>query len=148
MEFKKEAVVDGHKYLIQHPQVEVAWDVGVELMKLVGPSLAAMSAVSETSVSQAITHATKMLMEKLSPKESMALIKKLLSNVEAQGEEGGDTKKVLLNEVGIRSHFHGRPGAMIRLVGEVIEFTHADFFDAISDGVAKVMAKASSKIAA
>jgi hypothetical protein len=148
MENNKEVIVDGCRYLISHHPVETAWDIGVELVKMTGASAASMAQVGDDGdkIASALTQAVTMLLQKLDSKSSMALMKKILSTVEFQGEEGGAGKKFLLNETSIKAHFLGRIGSMMRLTGEVIAFTHADFFDAIADGVATMMKKASDKM--
>lgn len=146
----KEITVDGFVYLVQHPQVEEAWEIGIELLKLIGGSAAAMAsgADSKEKAGEALSQAVNGLLMKLSPQQTMGLMKKLLRYVELQRAEGGENKKLLLDNAGIQKHFHGRVGSMMRLVGEVLAFTHADFFEAVSDGVASIMKKAAEKVAA
>ena len=149
-EMHKEVTVDGFRYLVSHAQVELAWEIGVDLMKMIGGSAASMAGASgsDASLSSALTAATTLFLSKLDPKESMKLMKRILSTIEVQGTTDGENKKILLNEVGIKTHFHGRIGSMMRVVGEAVAFTHEDFFDAIGDGIATMMQKATEKATA
>lgn len=137
--------VDGESYLVNHPQVEEAFEIGMELLKLIGGSAASMASAvgDEDKVGEALGIAVSSLLNKIQPKESMRLVKRILASVEAQSP-----KKMLLNDSGIKIQFHGRTGSMLRLVGEVLEFTHKDFFEAIGDGVAGMMKKVAEKAAA
>jgi hypothetical protein len=150
IETSKEIEVGGYRYLVSHPQVETAWEIGVELVKMLGGSAASMADVGDKGekVGEALARAVTLFLQKVDAKTSMLLMKKILANVEVQGEVGGNNKKFMLNEAGLKTHFHGRIGSMMRLTSECIAFTHADFFDAIADGVAAMMKKASDKIAA
>lgn len=146
----KEIAVAGYRYLVSHAQVEIAWEIGVELLKMIGGSAASMAPAgfsgSDDKMASALTGAVNQFLGKLDARSSMALMRKILATVEVQGEVDGQNRKFLLNEVGIKSHFHGRIGAMMRVSGEAVAFTHPDFFDAIADGVAAIMTKASEKM--
>lgn len=139
----REIEVDGHRYKVFHPQVEVAWEIGIELTKLIGESVASMAraAGDKNSIGEALTSAVHVLLGKVDPKTSMHLVRKILKNVEVQGQVGGDNKKLLLDEAGIRMHFHGRTGSMMNVMGSALAFTHADFFLAMQEGIAKMMEK-------
>lgn len=140
--------VDGYRYLVNHAPVEEAFEIGVELMKMIGGSVASMAAAAgmdNNGVAQALTGAVTLMLNRITPKESMSLIKRTLKYVEVQGQIGGDNKKLLLDEAGMRKHFHARLGALMNVTGEVLAFTHADFFEAISNGVATIMKKAHEK---
>lgn len=143
--YSKEVTVKGVRYLVNHPQVEEAFEIGIELLQIIGGSATAMAAASgdEDKAAEALGFAVNNILTKLTPKASMNLIKRVLKTVEVQ-----EPKKMMLDEVGIRSHFHGKTGTMITVVGEVLTFTHADFFDAIADGVAAIMKKAAEKMEA
>lgn len=150
VEYSKTIEVDGYAYLVSHPQPEEAWDIGVELLQMIGGSAAAMAAGSkdEDSAAAALSVAVQGLLEKVNGKSSMALIKRMFKYIEVQGEVGGATKKILLDDIGIKAHFRGRIGSMMRLAGEVVAFTHSDFFEAIGDGVAEMMKQVGEKTAA
>jgi len=75
----------------------------------------------------------------------MDIMKRLFKSVELQPGEGHG--KMLLDSAGINKHFAGRPGSMMRLFAKVVEFTHADFFSAIVDGIAEMMKNVSEKLA-
>lgn len=141
--YSKEVTVKGVRYLVNHPQVEEAFEIGIELLQLVGGSAAAMAAASgdEKKAAEALGFAVNSILTKLKPREAMALVKRILRHVEVQ-----EPKKMILDDVGLRSHFQGRTGAMLTVVGEVLGFTHADFFEAIADGVAAIMKKAAEKM--
>jgi hypothetical protein len=148
MENNKTVTVDGFIYMISHPQVEVGWEIGVELIKMIGGPAAAMSMAGgdQESAARALSGAVTALLSKVSPRDSFILMKKLLATVECQGPEDGAPKKFMLDDVGIKTHFRGKLGSMLKLTGEAIAFTHDDFFDAIVDGVATLMKKASAKM--
>lgn len=150
IEMSKLVEIGGFRYLITHPNPEVAWEIGIELTRLVGEPLSAMaqSAGDEKKAAEALPNAVRALLNKVDPKQSLALIKRVLSWVELQGEVGADNKKMLLNDTGFKIHFHGRSGGPIRVASEALAFTHADFFDAIADGIASVMKKAGDKMSA
>lgn len=135
--------VDGWEYLVQHPQVEEAWDIGIQLTKLIGASAASMATVGKDSPAQAIAAfqgAIDGLLAKVDQRQLMAMIKTLFKYVEVQGKENSQEKsKLLLDEKGIQKHFRGSVGAMLKLFGEVIAFTHRDFFLALGDGVKDLM---------
>jgi hypothetical protein len=140
VETSKKIELDGYVYLINHPQVEEAWDIGVELSKLIAVPAANMAMVKDdASLGNALSAAVNGLMQKIDGKSSMLLIRRILNNVECQGEAGGNPKKTLLDKAGINTHFHARPGAMMRLVGEVIVFTHKDFFESVKGMLSKLM---------
>lgn len=141
--YVKEVTIGNNRYKVNHPQVEEAWEIGIELLKMIGGSAASLASAAgdEDKAAVALGHAVTTLLNKVSPKESMALMKRILINVEYQGE-----KKLLLDSIGIKTHFHARTGEMLKLVGEVLAFTHADFFEAIADGVATLMKKAGEKM--
>lgn len=145
----KTVEVDGFTYLIGHPQVEEAWDIGIELLKMIGGSAASMvgGAKDESSAASALSVAVNGLLSKVDGRTSMALIKRMFRYVEVQGVAGGDTRKFMLDDIGIKTHFRGRTGSVLRLAGEVVGFTHADFFDAIGEGVAELMKMVTAKMA-
>jgi hypothetical protein len=137
----KEVVVDGFKYLIKHQSPDIAWDIGVELSKLIGEPGAVMATSKEGEATTTLAIAVRSFLSKVNSKDSWSLVKRLLSSVECQGPEEGDIKKILLNDVGIKLHFHGKSGSIIKLVSKVVEFTHTDFFVAIGDVIAEMMSK-------
>lgn len=148
-EMNKMVEVDGYRYLVQHPQVEEAFDIGIGLMKMIGGSAATMAtAHDEQSAAAALNVAVNGLLKNIDPGQSMGMIKRLFKYVECQGKSGGDTKKFLLDDAGVKTHFRGRTGAMIRLMGEVVAFTHTDFFEAVGDGVTNLMEMAQKKMEA
>jgi hypothetical protein len=144
-------VVDGFKYRAGHPNVEEAWEIGMELTKLIGPSAAMMSSVdrntSQAAVSAVLSEAVMKMLKQIDARTSMVLMKKILRNVECLGEESGQMKRTALDNEGIKMHFHGHVGRMMKLVGHVLVFTHSDFFEAIWDGVANTMKTAGEKAA-
>jgi hypothetical protein len=142
IETSKKVEVDGFVYLINHPQVEEAWDIGIELSKIVAAPAASMATAGkdEETAGKALSNAVQGLMQKLDGKSSMALIRRILKSVEVQGEVDGPSKKMLLDQAGINTHFHARPGSMMRLVGEVVVFTHRGFFEAIKETLQSLMA--------
>lgn len=150
IEMSKEVEVGGVRYLITHPNPEVAWEVGVELTKYIAEPMASMSlsGASEEAAGQALPMAVRALLNKIDAKQSLALVKRILSWVEIQGAVDGPNKKQLISNEVFKIHFHGRSGDPLRLASEVVGFTHADFFDAIADGVAGIMKKAEEKISA
>jgi hypothetical protein len=135
----KDVEVSGYRYKITHPMVETAWEIGVELTQLVAEPAAMMASGGKDKSSESLGVAVRSLLGKIEPKKSMALVKKILSSVEVQGLVDGENKKFRLDEAGLKTHFYGRTGAMITLAGETIAFTHEDFFQAIMDGIAKMM---------
>jgi hypothetical protein len=147
--YSKEVEVSGFRYLINHAQVEEAFEIGVELLKLIGGSAAAMAGAggSEAAAGNALSGAVSSLLQKIHPRESMVLIKRVMRHVEVQGPVSGSSQKMMLDEMGLRKHFHARTGAMLRVLGTVLEFTHQDFFEAIGDGVATLMKKVEDKVA-
>lgn len=147
VEYSKVIEIDGDKYLVNHPQVEEAWEIGVDLLKLVGGSAAAMAggAKDEASAGAALSVAVNGLLKNIDGKSSMVMMKRLFRHVEVQ-PGGRHQKKMLLDDAGIKTHFHGRPGQMLRLAGEVIGFTHKDFFSAIGEGVAELMTIVAEKM--
>ena len=142
----KEVEVKGFRYLINHQNPEAAWDIGIELTKLIGEPMSSMAtAGNDSNAGAALSMAVKVLLSKVDSKSSWSLMKRILSSVECQGPSHGQNKKILMTDIGIKSHFHGRTGAMLTLAGEVVSFTHEDFFDAIADGIATMMKKTSEK---
>lgn len=137
----KEIELNGVKYIVNHPQVEEAWEIGIELTKMVGGPVASMASASgnQDRAADALGSAVAGLLQKIDAKSSMVLMKKILRYVEAQTDFDGNPKKIQLDDAGIKKHFHARIGSMMKLVGEVLAFTHTDFFDAIADGVANLM---------
>lgn len=146
-EMSKEVEIEGFRYQIHHADPEEAWDIGVELLKLIGGSAAQMASAagSVERVGDALSSAVNQLLGRVDGKASMALMKRIMRHVEVQGKVGGDNKRLLLDSTGIKTHFHGRVGAMMKLCSEAIAFTHEDFFEAISDGVASLMRKVADK---
>jgi hypothetical protein len=139
----KEVEVDGWVYLISHPNPEVAWEIGIELSKIIGESLVGVAQVAADGnpekAAEAIPMAIKGLLSKVDPKNSMQLIKKILHSVEVQGEVSGERKKFHLNDNAFRLHFQGRIGSMMKIVAETLKFTHEDFFVTIKDGIVKLV---------
>lgn len=150
IEMSKEVEVGGMRYLISHPNPEIAWEVGVELTKYIAEPMASMSLSggNEEAAGQALPMAVRALLNKIDAKQSLELIKKILSWVEIQGPVDGPNKKQLITKEVFKIHFIGRSGDPLRLASEVVGFTHSDFFDAIADGVAGIMKKAGEKIPA
>lgn len=130
-------------YVVSHPDPETAWEIGIELGKLIAEPMAAMaqSGGEKGKALEVLPLAVRGLMNGVDSKSSLALIKKILSTVEVQSCEKADVRKLLLDSNGFKLHFRGRTGTMVKLLGEVIAFTHADFFSAIKDGIAKMTAK-------
>lgn len=143
----KEVTIGKQRYLITHPQVETAWEIGIELTKLIGEPISTMAVggVSD-GAGQALAQAVRSFLGKLDAKTSFLLIKKILASVEYQGQEGEPNRKTLLNDAAIKVQFQGNTGNMFRLAGEVVSFTHEDFFEAITNGVATMMDKATEKV--
>lgn len=155
VEYSKEIQVDGFRYKITHPQVETAWAIGIDLLKLIGGSAAALATsgakgadgkVNENLAVNALTSAVNQFLMKLDPSVSFGLCKRILASVEVQGRVDGDNKKVLLDQHGIKIHFHGHLGSMMKVTGHALEFTHADFLEAIVDGIAEMMKKVGAKV--
>lgn len=146
-ETSKSVEVEGFIYQIHHAQIEEAWEIGMELLKMVGGSAAQMASAagSVENVGNALSQAVNQFLGKVDGKSSMALVKRILRHVEVQGEVGGESKKILLDDAGLKKHFYGRIGAMMKLASEAVAFTHEDFFEAISDGVASLMKKVADK---
>ena len=147
VEMNKAVVVDGWRYLISHPNPEVAWEIGIDLMKLIGEPLAAVATVGDDAekMGMFLPAIVKALTAKLDAKQTLAMVKRILATVEVQGPENEADQKLLLNDAGFKLHFHGRPGSVMKLVGEVIGFTHKSFFSAIGDGIAEMMKQAQDK---
>lgn len=141
----KEIESKGFRYLISHNDPEKAWDIGIELGKMIGEPMSTMATAGEGGAADAFPLAVRSFLSKVDSKTSFGLIKRILSTVECQGPVDGPNKKIMLNDAGIKLHFQGRTGAMLTLTGEVIAFTHEDFFDAIADGIAAMMKKVSDK---
>ena len=139
--------VDGYTYLVTHPDPVEAWNVGMELLKMIGGPAAAMAtgAKDEASAAQALSVAVNGLLSKIDGPTSLALLKRLFRYVEVQGKVGEHTKKMLLDDAGFKVHFVGRPGSILKLAGKVIEFTHTDFFSAVGDGIADLMKMVAEK---
>ena len=141
VETSKKVEVDGYVYLVNHPPVEEAFDIGVELSRLIAVPAANMAMVKDdASLANALSASVHSLMKNVDGKSSMALIRRLLKYVEVQGKASGEAKKLLLDQAGINTHFHARTGSMMRLVGEVVVFTHTDFFAALKGMMNNLMA--------
>lgn len=156
-------VVDGYEYLLSHPNPEVAWETGIELTKLIAEPVAAMALAAgdekgakkdaskeekaefDRKLMDGMLKALRGLLTNLEPAKSFAMVKKILSTVEVQGEVGKDSKRMLLSDDKmINLHFKGRTGSMLKLVVETVRFTHEDFFAAIKNGIAETMAEIKS----
>jgi hypothetical protein len=140
--------IDGYSYLVQHPQVEEAWEIGITLTKMIGGSAAAMAggAQDADSAAAALQVAIDGLLNKIDPAQTMGMMKKLFRYVEVQGKSGSEQKsKLVLDEKGIKEHFRGSLGSMLKLFGEVVAFTHRDFFSALGDGVKDLMSLVEEK---
>lgn len=148
--YHTEVVVDGWKILITHPGPDVAWEIGVELTKLIAEPGAGLATVGgdESKAAAALPLAVKALMSRIDAKTSLILVKKILRCCEIQGHEDGTNKKVFLDDVGFKTFFQGKMGTMLKLLGVTVEFTHADFFGAMKDGIRTMMTKALEEIAA
>lgn len=145
-EMNKIVTVGGKKYLISHANPEAAWGIGIELAKMIGEPGALMASAGQGGdIGSALAGAVKAFLAKVDPKTSYGLAKRILSSVECHGDDAGPTKKTLLDDAGIMLIFKGKMGDMIRLVGEVITFTQADFFEAIMDGIATMMKEAKDR---
>jgi hypothetical protein len=145
----KTVVVDGWKILINHPDPDTAWKIGIELTKLFGDSAADIGMKiakakddkeKDEILQNSIPKAIKTVTQNLDPSSSLVLIKKVLRHCEIQGHEDGTQKKVLLDDVGFKTFFHGRMGTLNKLLVEALMFTHADFFGAMMGSTRTIQA--------
>lgn len=114
----KKIEVDGVEYIIMHPSVDTALDIGFEIAGYLGESIASFI----NGGPDALPEAVKTLLMKLKPQDARAFMIKVLATVEAQG-----SSKILLDKRGIDLHFKGRIGSMVGVVAETLAFTHGDF---------------------
>lgn len=136
-------------YLIQHPDPEAGWEIGIELVKLVGEPAAniaqgAMEGGAEKAAS-GLADAVRSFLTKLEPKQSFAMAKKILRTVELQSVDGENKKMAFSNESYLKMHFTGRLGELVEVLAETIAYTHVDFSKAIMDRIAKAMAEAGKR---
>jgi tail assembly chaperone len=130
----KKVEIDGVEYIILHPKVEVAAELGFEIAAILGESVASLATGDFTA-------GTKAFFTKLKPKEAFSLMSRVLSTVEAQS-----TPKMMLDKNGIEKHFHGKTGSMVKVFAATLAFTHADFFVAIQETIADAMKKIMEKM--
>lgn len=142
VEMTKVVDVDGSVYAITHQNPTKAFDLGIQLTKVLGEPVAAMAMAADDpeAAAQAVPFAIRSLLSNIKPGESIGLIKAVLSSVERQG----DGKALLTGSV-FDSHFQGRLGHMMKVFQAAVEFQFEDFFNAIGDAIASAMEKALSK---
>lgn len=139
IELSKVVDVGGTQYIISHQAPTKAWELGIQLMKIVGEPIAGMAQAGESadSAAAALPAAVGSLMANIKPGESMNLIKGVLASVSTTE---GD--KAMLSGPHFDLHFRGRLGHMMHVFGAAVEFQFEDFFSAIGDAIASAMKKA------
>lgn len=144
--------VDEVEYLVSHPDPEAAWNTGIKLTQMIaepilGVGLGAGKKSSdkeedEKKLLDAMMVGVRKLLANVEPGESYKMVKTILSTVEVQGRHGEERKKLVLNtDANLKFHFRGHMGSMIKLVVEVVKFTHSDFFSVVRNGITETMAE-------
>lgn len=138
VEMQKTIEVDGESYTVLHPSPTACWEIGVQLMQIVGEPFASMAQVGDdqNAAGRILPMAIKSLMSNVKPKETLEIIKRVLSTVQI------DEQKVLIDSKVFELHFRGRVGHMLKVVSASVEYQYGDFFGAIGDALAAVFKKA------
>lgn len=136
--------IDGEKYLIQAMRPSRVFVLGLELTKIIGEPFAAAAAAgqdeNDEKAANAVSMAAKALMHNVDPERFLQIAQELMGSVELQG-----SNKKMLGGKEFDHHFHGKTGALLKLLGVCMQFQFKDFFAALLEAVGGVMDQAGKK---
>lgn len=133
MRLEEEREIDGILYEVRMLDPDTAIDVLLDVVSMVGPSLAALFDGGDQTPSDHFMQGAIQALVTNADKAKVKATIKALASVSAYAESGDQHKRVPLTEAGYRLHFKGRFGTLIKWLAFALEVQFRDFGSAFEN---------------